>query len=339
MPVRVYEDLGKAFNNHKRMSARKAGADALNTIQTRLRADNRGRIDKDKRFRFEQQMRKDRAAETERQRKMAAAEEEKRQDDVRRATLRAEYAAYQERTDYRNMPKVHYTKPVAQAKPSYMETLRKLFPPIEDHEERYKHREAILTNMLGPERMKLGVGLPSGHTGIEQEPTLVEYNRERRINETLELHREYQLQQRRQAEELQRKEQAQEEERIRKLVILQQAGIIYEGRVMKLAQFGSTMDAQLTKMLAAIENSDYVSLERAITALVSHVLEPAKDIYAEMDREIKLESLGADTLKSAWPLATIDKVLKTFIAPNLSFFNDSYQAAIGYMLQNLRAIC
>lgn len=127
--------------------------------------------------------------------------------------------------------------------------------------------------------------------------------------------------------------------RTKKAVLLEQAGYLYDNRVLQLASYGRQIDFETSKLLTALDNSDMSSLEQAIIALVNDVIEPARAIYDAMSRKIALESLGAQTLKNEWPVANIDKVLDTFNAPTMSSFNDSFQASIGYMLQGLRDIC
>jgi len=237
------------------------------------------------------------------------------------------------------MPKVHYTLPEAQPNLSYMDSVRVLHPASDDPEERRKRTQTTLDSILGPGRKNTGVGLPSGHSGINEDPIFSKYYQEKKTEGMLELHQEYQLKQRRQWEEQQRQAQEQETSRLMKLAVYEKFCEFYDTRVAKLAQFGPKLDTEINKLLEAFDNGNEVSLKQAVIVLLSEVLEPANQIFEEMKKEIMLESLGAEVLKSAWPLAGIDKVLDTFNAPNMSSFNDSYQAALGYMLQGLRAVC
>jgi hypothetical protein len=59
-----------------------------------------------------------------------------------------------------------------------MDEVRFVCPTSEDPVERGKRIQEGLATIPGPERMQLGVGLASGHWGIDDDPVLAKYNQE-----------------------------------------------------------------------------------------------------------------------------------------------------------------
>jgi hypothetical protein len=220
-----------------------------------------------------------------------------------------------------------------------MEEMRALYPTSDDHEERRERTAATLESILGPQRMSASVGLPSGDSGISNDPVLAQYYEEKNIYHTLELWQGYQEYQRRLWEEHQSKVAEQEAERQRKIVLLEHYCSKYDQRVLKLVQFGPKINTEITKLLQAFENGDLESLQHATITLITETLEPANSIFEKMKEEIALEELGAQELMNAWPLNGIDTVLNVFKDETLSVFGDEVQEALRYMLQGLRALC
>lgn len=241
------------------------------------------------------------------------------------------------------MSRVHYTLPPPKPKLSYYDELCIKHPVSDDPKEREEKKQANLAKMKA---MAASVGLNTddsfkppahGYSEIGDDPVIVKWRTGQEAVKFLELRRDFMEQQRRQKEEFQRK--AQEAAAIRtKKIIFEHACALYDNRVKALERFGPKIAYETSKLLAALDNDDMPALERAIIALVNNVIEPSRAIYDAMNRNIRLEALGATTLNTAWPVATIDKVLDTFNAPVLSLSNDNFQATIGYFLQGLRDI-
>jgi hypothetical protein len=228
--------------------------------------------------------------------------------------------------------------PEPQCEADYMKELQALHPASDDYEERRKRTTATLEFILGPERMASGVGLPSGHSGISDDPVLTNYYKEKHINHTLDLWQGYQDYQGRQWEEQQRKLAEQEAERQRKIVLLEHYCSKYDQRILELVQFGPKINADITKLLHAFENGDLKSLQQATITLINEVLEPVNSIFEDMKKEIALEELGAQELKNAWPLDGIDMVMNVFKKETLSAFAGEFQVALSYLLQGFRAL-
>jgi hypothetical protein len=257
---------------------------------------------------------------------------------VRAARCTEQATFEQERAYPEKSPKAHCTIFEPEHELSYMESVRVLHPPSDDPAERTKCILASLASIPSINRIS-GVGAPSGHSGISDDPILAKYNQERYTNNVLELHRQYQSMQQSKREEEQRQAAAAEAERQRKLNVLQHYCGKYDERVAKLVQFGPKFNAEITKLGDAFERGDLFTLCQAITAFVDEVVEPAYAILQEMPAEIALETSGAAKLKDAWPLEKMDQVLERFTAPNLSVFSDEVQNMIGYMMQGFRAVC
>lgn len=236
------------------------------------------------------------------------------------------------------MHKAHCTISEPEPQLSYLESVRVLHPPSDDPAERTKSILASLASIPSINRIS-GVGAPSGHSGISDDPILARYNQERHTNNVLELHRQYQSMQRSKWEEEQRQAAAAEAERQRKLNVLQHYCGKYDERMAKLVQFGPKFNAEINKLEDAFERGDLPTLCQAIAALVDEVVEPAHAILQEMPAEIALETSGAAQLKNAWPLEKMDQVLQRFTASNLSVFSDEVQNMIGYMMQGFRVVC
>ncbi|KAH7070084.1 hypothetical protein FB567DRAFT_539835 [Paraphoma chrysanthemicola] len=235
-------------------------------------------------------------------------------------------------------PKIQREVPKPEPQLSYMESVRSKHPPSEDPAKRNKSVFDMLASIPSLSNVT-GVGAPSGHSGISDDPVLAKFNQDRHISHILELHQESQANQRAQWLEQQRQEAKAEAERQRKVAIFQHFCSRYDERVAKLVQLGPKFHAEMTKFDHAFEQDDLNLFCEAITALVTQVIEPAHAILQEMPAEIALETMGATELMNAWPLDKVDNILQQYTGPNMSNFNDETQHMLNYMMQGFHAIC
>jgi hypothetical protein len=118
------------------------------------------------------------------------------------------------------MPHGTYTPLEAEPKLSCIEKCQAQYPASEGHAERRK----LISNTpscipsLGP--LTTGVGLPSGHSAIAEDPFLAQYTEDERVRETMERNRNNQINLQRQLLEQQRQAADQEAERRRNTVSL-----------------------------------------------------------------------------------------------------------------------
>jgi hypothetical protein len=198
--------------------------------------------------------------------------------------------------------------------------------------------------------MALGVGLPSGHSGLEDDPVLAKYNQDRCITNVLTQHQQQQAMQRQRWEEQQRlaaqqwEEQQrfiaeQEAERAQKVMMFEHHFAIYKEQVHALCLRGPSFTEMVTKLVVAFDNGDLSGLQQAVGILTNGFLEPIYAALESMKQSIALEQLGALELKNAWPLEGIDHILTMFDDASAAHFSIEFRLAIGYMLQGLRAVC
>ncbi|KAF2029872.1 hypothetical protein EK21DRAFT_112548 [Setomelanomma holmii] len=334
IPVKVYTELGKAFNNYKVWRNRAAAPPA----QRQAGAVNHGRVEKPKVSSADASNRYFRTYFAERQR----AEEPRLawyRDAPARAARRAEEAVRHQEFMSRYKPaKVDFTLPEPQPKPSYMDSVRIFYPPSDDPAHRAKHTNTLFSSIPTISGVS-GVGLPSGHTGIDQDPVLAKYNQDKHVGHVLELHSEYQNMQRRQLAKQQRQQAIKDEQRQAKLLEFKLYCDKHDRRVVQLMQYGPKFREEMNKLEHAFENGELAALGQTIHFLVTHIIEPGHIILEEMPEEIKLETMGANELKNTWPLDKIDQMLKRFSPANLSVFNDDIQFAVQYLAQGLMVIC
>jgi hypothetical protein len=357
VPVKVVTDAGKVFSSYRRMCAtdavkKQAKVGTLlihlygqlsNVAKAQACAKERDRIEKNKRLRKDRQARKVYDAEAERKRiwneaeKMAVAYQ---RNAPARATLRLEADQRKKRYQPVSKPPV-ITRTITETQPKrdYMTKVRALHPASDDPDERMKRTSAMLESILGPERMNAGVGLPSGHSGINNDPVLTKHNHEQFINHTLSLHHEYQTIQRQQWEAEQRNAAEKEAERQRKAILLDHYWSEYVQQVANLAQFGSSFCSTITYLLQAFDEGNLDALHQGTVDLINNVLIPSNNILEEMKKAIMLETMGAQSLSEAWPVNDVDRLLTVLDAQTLSQFTEDFQNTLGYMLQGLRAIC
>jgi len=224
-------------------------------------------------------------------------------------------------------------------KTSYIEEVRYAHPASDDHVERSNRIQAGLASILGPERMGLGVGLPSGHSGIDNDPILARYNADKRIQDTKDAYEQYQTMLRQQREQQQHKEAEEAAARQSKQTELNAYHLIYKQRVKDLVALGPEFHAQAMRLLQAYEQGDFQQLQWALSKIICNVLEKACKIFTEMQNGIMLELLGASELKSAWPLEAIDKVFAIFDEQAAAQFPENEKNGLGYMIHCIQFIC
>lgn len=103
-----------------------------------------------------------------------------------------------------NHPRARYFHPEPAPEPDYMDKLRLLHPPSDDHNERQAHIKKNLESILGPERMNSGVGPPSGHSGMTDDPVLTQWNKEMFYNGALDCVHDHDTQKCQHQQDLQR---------------------------------------------------------------------------------------------------------------------------------------
>lgn len=222
---------------------------------------------------------------------------------------------------------------------SYIEEVRSTHPASDDHVERSNCIQAGLASILGPERMRLGVGLPSGHSGIDDDPILAKYNTDKRIQDTKDVYEQYQTMLRQQREQQQHKEAEEAAARQSKQTELDEYRLIYEQRVKNLVALGPEFRTQTMRLLQAYEQGDFQQLRWALSEIIGNVLEKACKIFVEMQDGIMLELLGASELKNAWPLEAIDQIFTLFHEQAAAQFPENEQNGLGYMIHGIQFIC
>jgi hypothetical protein len=221
----------------------------------------------------------------------------------------------------------------------YMDSLRECYPPIEDPVKRSKHIAATLASIPRLDHMNAGVGLPSGHSGISDDPVLVKYNQDLYVNDVLSAHQNYQAFQRQQQEAEQRKAAEKEAERQRKAVLLDYHWSKYEERVAQLLRLGPVFSSHMAYLLGALDEGNPEALRQVAHALINDVLNPADSILENMKKDIMLETMGAQDLKGAWPLSDVDRILNVLDDQLVAQLPDIAQPILDNMLQGLQTIC
>jgi hypothetical protein len=219
---------------------------------------------------------------------------------------------------------------------SYMAELRERYPPIEDPVERSKHLHATLASIPRAGLVSAGVGLPSGHSGISGDPILAKYNQDRFVSDVLSHHQDYQALVRQQQEAEQRQAAEREAEYQRKIVLLEYHWLQYKERVAQLMHLGPVISSHLAYLFGAAEQVNLEALHQAAHALINDVLNPANIIFEDMRKEIMLETIGAESLKEAWPLNDFERTLIAVDDQTLSQLPDIVQHTLGSVLQGLQ---
>jgi hypothetical protein len=219
-----------------------------------------------------------------------------------------------------------------------MDSLRERYPPIEDPVKRSKHIAATLASIPRLGHTNAGVGLPSGHSGISDDPVLEKYNQDLYVKDILSAHRDYQTFQRQQQEAEQRKAAEKEAERQRTAVLLDHHWSKYEERVAQLLRLGPLFSSHMAYLLEAFDKGNPEALCQIAHVLINDVLNSANMILEDMKKDIILETMGADELKQAWPLNDVDRILSVIDDQLVAQLPDMAQPTLVYMLQGLRAV-
>ena len=166
---------------------------------------------------------------------------------------------------------------------------------------------------------------------------LQNYYKERQENDIWNAFSEWQANQLRQREELQRLYDEKKAETERKRVLLEHSCSLFDQRVEKLAYLGPQMLATLTAMSQAIDSNNFDHFMQSVYGM-DRIPDAATEIYTEMQREIMLETKGAQTLKESWPLEALDQTFKS-LEQVVSTLNAEVQGPVGWMLQSIRNVC
>jgi hypothetical protein len=259
----------------------------------------------------------------------AARAEAARAEAVRTAELRKSKAMLNTPSTYQDH----------RFKTGYMEEMGSAHPASENHVERSNRIQAGLASILGPERMGLGVGLPSGHSGIDNDPILTNYNTEKRIQDTKDVYEQYQAMLRQQREQQQYREAEEAATQQSKQTELDAHRFMYRQRIEQLLALSPNFHTQAMGILQAYEQGNFHELQWALGEIISNVLEPACKIFEEMQGGIMLEFFGANELKNAWPLEAIDRVFTLFDEQAAAQFPENEQNGLGYMTHCIQFIC
>ncbi|KAF1850406.1 uncharacterized protein K460DRAFT_327236, partial [Cucurbitaria berberidis CBS 394.84] len=214
--------------------------------------------------------------------------------------------------------------------PTYLSTLPN-HGPIYDHTARQKFIHEKLQVILGEQRMNMGVGLPSGHSGID--PAIAEYHQQKATAYLLENIDAWKSEQRHQAEEQQWQFAQEEEERKRIQAIVDFARGRYMQQVEKLALYGPQMREGIDMLEAAVQNNNLIDMAEIVRVMTIEILEPAHALFKAMNENIPLEEEGARVLKEQWPVERLDK-LYTFLKNESSLPEE-----LIYFAKGIEAIC
>ncbi|KAH7556639.1 hypothetical protein BM1_06073 [Bipolaris maydis] len=167
------------------------------------------------------------------------------------------------------------------------------------YKESHAYVQERLTNVLGAERMKFQL-LPSGHNPID--PVIAEHNQRKITNSILDQWEAYKVQMRRQEEE--RKRQAHEEEvrRFKIQTLLDHYRQLYINRLEQLALYGRDLVMGIGYIEAALMAGGLYEAANVMQDMTHQVLLPIHTLLQKFNREIPLEEVGAEKLKSVWPM-------------------------------------
>jgi hypothetical protein len=299
VPFKVVTSTDKTKKSYKTMREKEAAEkrDKVSTLQTyppwhysngsqaQAREDERARLDKEYRIRRAQEAQ--RICEADAERRRVLAEEHSKviafdRNAKLKAARRAEDARLREQFMARTQAQSSAVRYVSVLEPRTNHT-----QDLEDYDHISNKKKIYdsLLPILGAERMASGVGLPSGHSGLEGDPVLKQYNQDKYVNDVLTQHRNHQdmlrqqlaEQQRLAAEQLEEQKRLaaqQEAERIDKALLLQQSLSLYKERVQTLCRLGSGFYDVIEKLLDAFNNGDHEGLGEAVAVLTSGFLEP-----------------------------------------------------------------
>jgi hypothetical protein len=260
--------------------------------KTQRYADNRGKIDKQKRFVIPEMGRLEAEARViiaERQRKKLLALQQQQKHEAAQARQRAEYETY-----LRNQRRREALRLLPPEEPIHTTDLPDP-DPIGDHIERHRFVQEKLTSILGAERMNAPI-LPSGHSPID--PVIAEYNQQQALNALA----EYDAEQRRIAEEQYIRQQQEQEQAFKINVLVDHYRAKYVQRVEQLEQCGPYLALGVDKLETAVSNKAMdEDTTLGVLQMTHEILIPSLNKLKEMDPEIPLDVEGAQRLKAAWP--------------------------------------
>jgi hypothetical protein len=224
--------------------------------------------------------------------------------------------------------------------PGYIEKVRMLYPSSNDHNERQAHTKKMLESILGLERMKFTVGSPSGHSGVTEDPTLAQWNKEKFYSGVLDCVHDYDTQRHRQQQDLQRQAAEKQIKRQQDAALLEHHLLMYRQRLEQLIQFGPKFNDAIDVLERAADNGDILAMCRIANAMCNDILTPAQEILdaQKHDALIDIEFEGSRLLQDAWPLERLDHVLR-LLQPEMPQFSDEVQFSIGFMLQGIEYVC
>lgn len=182
-------------------------------------------------------------------------------------------------------------------------------------EESRQYSHERLMEILGPERMQAPL-LPSGHNPVD--PVIDEYYRQVATNNILEQWEAQKAEMRQQAEEQQRLAAEEEVARFKTQVLLDHYRAIYIDRLERLALYGPHLDLGIDMLEEALHTNNMAKAAIVVRDLTHQILLPVHGLLLECDREIPLEEIGAEKLKSVWPVQRLE-AMYTYLKgqPNL----------------------
>lgn len=188
---------------------------------------------------------------------------------------------------------------------NYMDAIRDIYPPIEDHAERKAFIRNKLALILGEENMDRSL-LPSGHSGIDS--VIANHCRQKATQDLLDEFTAYNAEQHRIVEEQQRRLAEEEASQLKVQVLLEHYRSRYTERVEKIASFGPQLNKAIDLLEIAMQNNSPNAIATIALAIVEQIIRPTYTILEAMDIEIPLEEVGAKGLQTEWPLERLDKV-------------------------------
>ncbi|KAH7397273.1 hypothetical protein BKA66DRAFT_566394 [Pyrenochaeta sp. MPI-SDFR-AT-0127] len=195
---------------------------------------------------------------------------------------------------------------------SYLESLPEP-EPNEDHVERQKFVRDRLSSMVSEERMQLGLGYPSGHSGIDS--VIAEYNQQKAISALWD------------------KINAQEAERKEIELNHIEGRNRYKARVEQLAYFGPKLSNGIDMFELALQENNMDVVVIVVRDIITNILMPIDAIFKNMDNDVSLEEEGARILKEQWPIGRLENVY-IFLRNQCSF-----SVELLHFLQGIEAIC
>ncbi|EUC45957.1 hypothetical protein COCMIDRAFT_94090 [Bipolaris oryzae ATCC 44560] len=192
-----------------------------------------------------------------------------------------------------------HPQPVDSPAPDLRPSQDMSFYENQTYKESHDYVQEQLTHVLGAERMNFQI-LPSGHNPID--PVIAEYNQQKITNSILDQWEAHKVEMRRREEE--RKRQAHEEEvrRFKIQTLLDHYRQLYINRLEQLALYGRDLVKGIGYIEAALMAGGLYEAANIMQDMTHQVLLPIHTLLQKCDKEIPLEEVGAEKLKSAWPM-------------------------------------